>query len=316
MKFENGYIPDEVQAQEARKVGEISDRDKILKIAVPFDDVNAVPPVIEWSSFYEFISKMADVENGKWWEVSGSKDLFTDSQGMRPNCAGFALANASQVRVLMQVLNEFTEQVPEAYNPQGTWQKSKNGSTRGGQTISAIADAGRETGNCLKSDLGEYSDSQSFRTLNQKTLENASRHQIGISLFDGPREEVPDAIFTLCKKGFTAIVGNCTAIQDGRQKDENGVECVSVSRQEWAHATAFGGWQKVNGKEYVFWLNSHGPIYSATDGSPAFGGWMDMNTLKQFVQGQFFDLCAVVYAETEADENAKITLNPWRHDAR
>lgn len=312
MNFENGYIPDAVQAEEAKAQGVVSDREKLLAQAKGFDDVGRVPPVTEWGEFYSFVRNMKDVKNGEWWKVTDSGELFTPSQGQRPNCAGFALANASQIRVLMQMLNEYSEQMPSKYNPQGTWQNSKNGSTRGGQTISAIADAGRTVGNCLVADLGEYSDSQSFRSLQADTLQNASNHQIGISLYDGPREEIPEIIMTLCRKGFSVIVGNCVAVKDGRQTDENGVEVVRASNQQWAHATCFGGWKTVGGTDYVFWVNSHGAIYKGTDGSPAIGGWMSTETLRDFSKGQFFDLCAVVYAEALTDKNFTPSLNPWR----
>jgi len=312
MIFADGYIPDEVQMEEARKLGVPSDREKLLAEAKGFDDAGKMPPVTSWPEFYEYVKKLPDAGNTRWWEGVNVDSLFTPSQGTRPNCAGFSMANASLIRILLQKKNEFSEQVPVRFNPQGTWQSSKNGSTRGGQTISAIADAGRRLGNCLASDLGNYDDSQSFRSLDETVLENAARHQIGISLYDGPRENVPEIIMTLCRKGFSIIVGNCTAAADGRRKDANGVECVDVSRQEWAHATCFGGYQEVGGKRYVFWVNSHGNIYPASDGSPAFGGWMPEQTLLNFVQGQFFDLAAVVYAEANFCETAEKTLNPWR----
>ena len=312
MIFEDGYIPDQVQAEEALKTGTVSDREKVLAEAKGFDDVGKIPPVMEWSQFYHYIQQLPDPENLKWWEGVNASKFFTPSQGSRPNCAGFAMANASLIRTLLQIKNEFSEQVPQKFNPMGTWQASKNGSTRGGQTISAIADAGRKIGNCLALDLGHYSDTQSFRELEEKELENAARHQIGISLYDGPKEDIPEILFTLCRKGYSAIVGNCTAVKDGRIRDANGVETVEVSSQRWAHATAFGGFQNVGGTEYIFWINSHGEIYPAEDGSPAFGGWMTMETLQKFIQGQFFDLCAVVYAEADFSRNIDPTLNPWK----
>lgn len=310
MIFSDGYIPDEIQAQEARKVGGVSDREKVLAQAKPFDDASQTPPVWDWKDFISSLN--SPYEEVLWWEKSDARQLFTASQETLPNCAGFAMANAALVRTLIQKDLEFSEQSPVKFNPLGTWQASKKGSLRGGQTISAIADAGREIGNCLASDLGDYSDRQSFRTLDETTRQNASRHQIGISLYDGPRDAIPELLMTLCRHGITAIVGNCVAVKDGRTRDSNGVEVVSISNQGWAHATAFGGFKTVNGTDYVFWLNSHGEIYPASDGSPAFGGWMDLKTLKQFVQGQFFDLCAVTYCEANFNSNIKPTLNPWR----
>lgn len=312
MKFEDGYIPDAVQAAQALKAGTVSDREKVLAEAKSFDDSGKIPPVTVWKDFYEYLSLSPDAENAKWWENADISDLFTTSQGNQPNCAGFALANAALTRILLQEKNEFSEQIPVRFNPMGTWQRSKNGSTRGGQTISAIADAGRKIGNCLASDLGNYDDSQSFRSLEKSVLENAARHQIGISLYDGPREDVPAIIFQICRKGFTAIVGNCIAVKDGRTCDSNGVETVETSTQPWAHATAFAGFQEVEGKEYVFWINSHGNIYPSNDGSPPFGGWMTRETLREFTAGQFFDLCAVVYAESDFRKDSPKTLNPWK----
>lgn len=312
MIFEDGYIPDEVQAAIALENGTRSDRTKLLSLAKGFDDSGKIPPVLEWGQFYAYVQKASQPENLKWWEGFNASKFFTPSQGSMPNCAGFSLANASLIRTLLQIKNEYSEQVPQKFNPQGTWQASKNGSTRGGQTISAIADAGRNIGNCLAMDLGPYTDTQSFPELEERERINAARHQVGVSLYEGSRENVPEIIFNLCKKGFSIIVGNCIAVQDGRKADSNGVEVVQISRQKWAHATTFGGFQIVNNTEYVFWVNSHGNIYPASDGSPDFGGWMSFETVQQFARGQFFDLCAVVYAEADYSQNQAPTLNPWR----
>lgn len=308
MRFSNGYIPDAVQAFEAKKRGVPSDRQRLVGKVVPYGDNTQTPAVIAWDEFKAVLETGKPAKRTDWWNVGEGANLFTESQGSMPNCAGFAAANASQIKVLLQTVNDFSEQVPKPFNPQGTWQKTKKGSISGGQTISAIAEGIREIGNCLIEDIGEYSDRKSLRVLPEKALENAALHQCAVCIYEGSAAQAFDWVLKACEQGYSVIVGNYPAVANGTFKDANGVECVKLSGQ-WAHATCFGGFQKKGGVRYAFWVNSHGNLYRSNDGTPAFGGWMAEDTLKRFSSGQFFDVAFVIWAEACFDPHAEKTLN-------
>lgn len=305
--FNDGWIADRMQQREAVNQGMVSDLDKLLQLAEGFsDDNNTVPPVLEWEALDAVLDDLPDIET-RWWQVPGAVELFTPSQSYRPNCAGFAMANAALARAIIQRQSQFAELKLEKFNPFVTWLLSKGGKVWGGQTISKIARYGNEFGNYLASDVGDYTPAKTSFETGGEAGENAKKHQIGLSYYTGD-EPVEDLLRAL-KKGFTAIVGQSNAVQPNTYKDENGVECVRVGGS-WSHATAFGGWKNVNGTDYVFWINSHGNIYPSDDGSPAFGGWMDAKTLKEFCASTFLDICFVTYCEAEPDLTLKPTLNP------
>lgn len=303
MNFLDGYIPDVIQAKEAHEAGRPSDRETVLSLAVPWD-ASDVPPVVEWESFSGSLESLPDVES-RWWEGCNPAELFTASQEYRPNCAGFSEANAALMRTLIQSQSQFSEQKPERFNPMALWQLSKGGSVRGGQTISAMAKYGNEVGNFLASDLGNYDPAQTFATTTEVQKENASKHQIGVCLYEGSNPT--EAILTACRKGFTVFIGNSRAVS-GSEKDSNGMTVARLGGI-WSHATAFGGYLKINGKEYVFWVNSHGNIYVTQD-APTFGCWMDEETLNRFCSSSFCDVAIVTYVESPYDLTLKPTLNP------
>lgn len=305
--FQDGWVPDEVQQREAINRGEVSDLTSILTLAEGFsDDVNTVPPVLDWNALDAVLDDLP-VADSRWWEVPGAIDLFTTSQSYRPNCAGFAMANAALARTLIQVKSQFAEQKPEKFNPFPTWILSKGGTVMGGQTISKIARYGNEVGNYLASDVGEYEPGKTRFSLDGTPEENAQKHQIGICYYTGD-DPVRDTLRALAA-GFTAIIGQSVGVREGRQTDKNGVEVVKTGGR-WSHATALAGWQNVGGEQYAFWINSHGNLYEANDGTPAFGGWMSKVELEKFFHSTFLDICFVTYCEAVHDESVKITLNP------
>lgn len=315
MRFEkndlacHGYIPDEVQTQSARKQGVTSDREQVLSKAVPWDDADIVPPVVEWNSLKERLEKggeQAD-ESTFWWENCDVEKLFTPSQGTAPNCAGFAMANAWLIQVLWQIQKGFSEQKAEKINPMVTWQLSKNGSRWGGQTISSIMRYGNELGNFPASVAGEYSSRQSFRSVNEEWKKFASERQLAFSLYTGEKSDLADFIIAAQKHHFAVVIGNGFAVADGTTIDSNGVATVQISRT-WSHATCFGGYQKVNGTQYVFWVNSHGNRYPSDDGTPAFGGWMSRDALKQYCSSTFCDAAFLTYAEAPYNQGLTPTL--------
>jgi len=272
--------------------------------AVPWDATD-FPQVADWGSFQDFLEKQFD-QRQNWWQYGKTDELFTKSQSYRPNCAGFALANASLCSIISQRINRYSEHLPVKFNPMVCWQKSKNGSVRGGQSIAEIAIAGNKFGNYLADDCGAYDPAITFETTNPTEDEHAQKHQIGYALYTGSKPW--EAVLLACRKGYACVLGNSRAV-GGCQKDKNGVYAAFLSGS-WAHATAACGYKNVNGKDYVFWINSHGDIYKSPDETPDFGCWMSEETLRSFLGSSFNDVAVITYCEAEYDTSVKATLNP------
>lgn len=316
-----GWIPDEIQAQEAKKAGVQSDRDFILSMAKTLSDPESVPEVWDFEDFVTQTEKLPDARFTAWWdmklpngELAGT--LLTGNQGQLPNCAGVSAANAVSLAEVLQNMNRFGESIPQKFNPLGTWQMTKNGSRNGGQTISAMAEGIRSVGSCLAEDLGEYSDRQNFRVLDDTTLENASKHQAGVAVYEEgtlSREALCEKIFMLCRKGFAGFLGCVNALADGVQEDSNGVPVLTLSGEKWAHAMAIAGWLKAGGTEYVAIINSHGNIYRQSKFQlPAHCGFISLPDFKRLASGTWFDFCAITNAEGKYDVTGSKTLNPWK----
>ena len=287
---ENGCIPN---AKTPEALAEIAIKE------TPWDSFEK-PPVSTWKSFKEFLEAQPD-QTVNWFEKVDPYEYFTPSQSYRPNCAGFAMANAATAALISQVNNRFSEQQLAKFNPFVTWIKSKNGSVSGGQSIAAIAIAGNDYGNYLVEDVGEYSPDRVIRTTQPEEDEDALQHQIGYCLYDG--DEPWEAILLACRKGYACFVGNGRAV-GGSSRDPYGVPVANLSGS-WSHATAFAGYQVVNGIQYVFWINSHGDIYESDGFTPRFGCWMSESILQMFMSGSFNDCAIVTY--TEAPYNTEIT---------
>lgn len=287
---ENGCIPNS------------KDPEALAEIAIketPWDSFDK-PPVSTWKSFEEFLLAQPD-QRVNWFEKVDPYEYFTPSQSYRPNCAGFAMANAATAALIAQVKNRFSEQQLAKFNPFVTWIKSKNGSVSGGQSIAAIAIAGNDYGNYLVQDVGDYNPDRVIRTTQPEEDEDALRHQIGYCLYDG--NEPWEAILLACRKGYACFVGNGRAV-GGSSRDPYGVPVANLSGS-WSHATAFAGYQVVNGIQYVFWINSHGDIYESDGFTPRFGCWMSESILQMFMSSSFNDCAIVTY--TEAPYNTEIT---------
>lgn len=306
-----GCIPNE-QTPEVLK--------ELAASAVPWDrDIDTMPNIVEWSSFEAHVKeRLADstfAAQSAWWECAKDHDLFTPSQSYRPNCSGFAMANAALMRLIIQSRFQYSEQKYEKFNPMMTWLISKGGSAYGGQSIAAMAKYGNEVGNFLAADVGDYDPAKIGTARSSQADRNAARHQIGFSLYDG--DDPASAIIDLLKLGYTCFVGNDLAIAEGTYTDENGVDCVKLSGSRWSHATAFGGCFVHNGVWYFPWGNSHGPIYKRKptgchmiDGIPEFCGIMREETVRDFMSGGFRDMCAVLDVEAPYDPELHVTLKP------
>ncbi len=200
------------------------------------------------------------------------------SQGNMPSCSGHADAFAHHSSVLYWIARG----APLKYcpfNPLVTWAITKGGSLRGGQTISEIAKGANEIGHFIERLVG--TNNLAMPGNYKQYLDEALKYQSSILFLDFRGEELCNEIFACCAAGLSVTVGNSNAVS-GCEIDKNGVKTVLVSGN-WSHATHFTAYRKVNGTEYVGWVNSHGARYKSSDeGEPADMCWMDRKNAMKF----------------------------------
>lgn len=170
-------------------------------------------------------------------------------------------------------------------NPVVTWAITKGGSLRGGQTVSLMAEGANELGHYPEYLVGKNNLAMPDGYATYK--EDALDHQWGIAFLPGrTKSDLAEDIFQCCKAGFGVAFANSTAVS-GATTDANGIK-IAVIRGTWAHATSFTQYRKINGTEYVFWVNSHGPIYGSSDeGEPADGCWMTRSQIEIMCSSAF-----------------------------
>jgi len=214
------------------------------------------------------------------WIQSPIKTLYY-SQGSRPSCMGHADAFAYHSATLTSIARG----MPLQYNPINaiyTWAATKNGSLSGGQTVSAMAAGANKFGHYTIESVGN--DNINYVASRQREhAEEAKKHQSAIMFLSGNNATLADEIMLACHAGLAVACGNSRAVS-GSAIDKNGVKVATLGGS-WAHATAFAGYRKVKGTEYVGWINSHGPRYKSSDeGEPADMCWMDKKILTDFSQ--------------------------------
>ena len=237
---------------------------------------------IEWRAF-EMGAMDALRENGYCtlpWEVLkhiGGKTLYYSQKNL-PSCMGHADTFAWH----STLLTEIGRGSPLVYSPLNalfTWCWTKGGSTRGGQTVSVMAEGANRIGHFPIELVGD--NNLSYNATKAKAEQSeAAKYQSAIMFLPFKGNELADQIIKTCRAGLSVAFGNSTAVS-GSTKDSNGVK-VAVIRGSWAHATHFTGYREVNGIPYIFWVNSHGSIYGVSDeGEPADGCWMTRKQVEQ-----------------------------------
>jgi hypothetical protein len=226
------------------------------------------------------------------WDIY--KVLFPDSslssvfpsQGIRPSCAAHAGKNAYQVALLTSIARglplDFTP-----INPIYTFWISKNYSLIGGQVLSEMAIAYKDIGSYTFPMVGNDVISPT-RAKATQYADDAKNFQASLVFLPQTGKDLVDAIFRVAKAGLGVAVGNSHAVS-GVTTDENKVKLARLSGA-WAHSVMLSSYRELNGKRYVFWWNSHGPIYKGAsagvsdEGCPYEGAWMDDATLTQFAK--------------------------------
>ena len=194
----------------------------------------------------------------------------------------------------------------ERLNPMVTWAIGKGGSVRGGATLQQTLLAGNDFGMYPAEKVGEYSASDRYQKDWRDQDTSASFRQVGFAMIPFEGEELAEKILLCNRKGFGVMFGNTLAV-NRFERDSHGVYDATIGGGG-AHATAFGGLQTVNGKDYLLYLNSHGNIYPKDDGTPAFGGWMSWEKLVRFCSTKYVDAAVILCAEAPYDDSVKPTL--------
>jgi len=200
------------------------------------------------------------------------------SQGNIGSCMGHSDSFAHHSSVLYWIARG----APLKYcpiNPLVTWAITKGGSLRGGQTVSEMAKGANEIGHFIERLVG--TNNLAMPSNYKQYLDEALKYQSAIMFLDFRGDDLCDEIFACCAAGLSVAVGNSNAVS-GASIDKNGVKLAIVSGS-WAHATHFTAYRKVNGTEYIGWVNSHGSRYKSSDeGEPADMAWMDRKAASKF----------------------------------
>lgn len=318
-----GWIPNAQQAARAVELGVASDVQLLQPLVAPWDTTDH-PTVTTWKSYADFCEEEAGKcdalrkagQLSNWWEVAKRLNLdvaklMIASQGAVGSCAGVSLYDRCYQMTLLNQIASGSEQTIESVNAIVTWMISKNGSRSGGQTIAAVLRYGAEVGVYPAALVGSYDAAARYDQRWREFDANANVRQVGSAVIETHGESLARTIVTACRANKAVEIGNSLAVRDGVTRDSNGVYVVKTAGY-WLHATAFCGYQKVAGDEYVFWANSHGNIYAAPDGTPEFGAWMDYDTLVRFCSSSYADAAVITYVESpQGLTNAN--LNPIFH---
>jgi len=256
--FPDGCLPEDFHSRETVELLESS--------AVSFSTLYTAGdmPVLKWdSAFEQFLDRRGNVLEDMLldgcalfpWRVASDAANLYFSQGNTPSCMGHADDFAYRSSLLMSIglgapLNWTVT------DPYQTWLLSKNGNTRGGQSVGVMANFANKYGHVIKG---------------KKTA--STQHQSALVFLSGSGADLAEKIRRCNRAGLGVALGNSTAV-NGSMVDRNNVQIATLGGK-WAHATSFNAWLKVNGQEYVFWTNSHGKRYNkGTLGEPADGAWM------------------------------------------
>lgn len=242
-------------------------------------------PVLKYNEAFkdfreERISLIRDVEaNGQCllpWEILKSlpvdrkrSNALYFSQGNLGSCMSCADAFALHSSILIEI-GLGKPFVYSPYNNVVTFGIIK-GNLRGGLDVASMAEGSNRLGHYPIELVGD--DNQRMPSNYKQFTEDAKQFQAAVMFLDFKGERLADEIIQCCRAGLSVPFGNSTAVS-GSTIDSNGVK-VAVIRGSWAHATHFSAYRVVNGTEYVFWVNSHGPRYNPSDeGEPGDGCWM------------------------------------------
>ena len=259
--FPDGCLPQDSSDRETVELLEAS--------AVSFSTLYTAGdmPILKWdSAFEDFLDRRGNVLEDMlldncpmypwtvWNDHVRTGNLYF-SQGNTPSCMGHADDFAYRSSLLMSIGLGAPLHWHET-DPYQTWLLSKNGNSRGGQSVAVMAQFANKRGHVIRG-----------------TKKASDKHQSALVFLSGKAEELAEKIRRCNRAGLGVALGNSTAV-NGTTLDKNDVQVATLGGN-WSHATSFNAWMKRNGQEYVFWTNSHGKRYTkGTLGEPADGAWM------------------------------------------
>ncbi len=264
-----------------------------LSNAVPYEALHLRSeddaPIIDFGSleaFFEKRRKRSEIGKPKF---SWQDGFYFYNQGSLGSCTGHAAAHAfmaSNRHIRLHNGSVFEKRI----NPIGAWFKSKNWSTSGGQSVARMAAEVNEFGNTPVSRIGK-DNIKPNKSIILAAAKDAALNQSGICFFAPTAEN----IIKFARSGIGTFIGNRLRVQ-GTDTNKDGLRIPKFGGT-WAHATAFTDYVRIGDREYVFWLNSWGPIYKVADrhNTPEWGCWMDRNHLDRFLASasSFGNACAV-----------------------
>ena len=230
------------------------------------------------------VERVLSADRQKKFETRGTNSRLYWSQGGIGSCMSHASTFAGHSGLLSRIaLGDNRIYVP--HNPIVTFAISKNGSLRGGQTVSEMAKFANEIGNFPEYLVGE--NNQAIPANYRSCFEEALDYQWSLAFLTGRNaSDLAEQIIMVCKAGFGVAFANSTAVS-GATQDGNGIK-IAVIRGSWAHATHFVAYRVVDDTEYVGWVNSHGPIYgSSSEDEPADMCWMTRAQLETMCESSF-----------------------------
>ena len=276
---------------------------ELRECAAPWDSEDK-PPVSIYAQFRKYAEKMPDAPC--WIHHPNAGDFFTKNQGTLGSCSGFAMTGAATARTLTQCL-QYSEQLPTKFNPFVPWCKSKDYSTRGGQTLAAIAKAGNDYGNYPVDIVGPYSDREQWNASwnSEEITKIAATYQIGIAEIGLEGDDLVDETFFLCRKGFPVFFG-ATACISSSYKSKDGYNDGKVERCG-GHAQACTGY--LPDIDAVVFQQSWGDIFDevGNHGVPTFCVPVRRDTLRELFR-YAWDAYVVTYAECPYDTALEPTL--------
>lgn len=325
-----GLIFNWEDVERCRMRGLVPDSARIERLEAPWDATDQ-PEITTWNQFEPYLRKQADVmdklrQSGRSTYIFdytfkngiNNDNLFITTQ-LTNDCTAFAAERCYLALVLHQIIRG-AEQTVDRLNPMALYAASAGQELEvgqripnGGRTIYAIAEAACGTGASPAAIAGDYDGYPVYTQAMEDAKESARKHQMGWATFD--RTDNPDAVadvvFLACRAGYPVLFGNSTAVQDGYDKDENGVCVARVNGSGWGggHAQSWIDYQKINGTEYVLYANSHGLRYQKHDVKlPGWTVWMPRQTVKRMVS-RYFDMLIGTWAEAPRSE-PDYDLNP------
>ena len=267
-------------------------------------------PVLKWDSFFtDRLAERSELREKyeragyslRPWDILRSlprcaygSDVYCWNQGSLPSCSMHGAAHAYQSAELVAIALGSPLRY-EALNPIYSFYWARGGNFAGGLSIWDTAETANRDGFLPVSLVGDDNTSVSSEGL--KLRDRGTQWQAAVMwVEDDPVESIISACRGLCSVcfGSGSYYSGCTV-------DGNGVRVMS-GRARGGHAQCFTGYLIAGGEEYVFNLNSHGPIYTAGSDKtlPKSGAWVTRRQLEVYARDfEAYGYPFVVFPEGE-----------------